>query len=74
VERHIRILGVIYIALGALGILAALLLFVGFTGKGPLSENTEPAVCVRSANQLLIKGLMTRTPLRLTFFPQTGKS
>jgi hypothetical protein len=41
VERHIRILGIIYIALGALGILAALLLFVGVTGEGLLSENKE---------------------------------
>lgn len=41
VERHIRILGIIYIAFGALGILAALLLFVGVTGEGLLSENRE---------------------------------
>ena len=49
-ERHIRILGVIYIAFGALGILAALLLFVGFTGKGLLSENTETIRIVASAS------------------------
>jgi hypothetical protein len=49
VERHIRILGVIYIAFGALGILAALLLFVGVTGKGLLSENRETILITTSA-------------------------
>ena len=48
-ERHIRILGVIYIAFGALGILAALLLFVGFTGKGLLSENGKTIWIATSA-------------------------
>jgi hypothetical protein len=41
VERHIRILGIIYIAFGALGILAALILFVGITGEGLLLGNRE---------------------------------
>jgi uncharacterized membrane protein (DUF2068 family) len=49
VERHIRILGIIYIALGALGILAALLLFVGVTGEGLLSENIETILITTSA-------------------------
>ena len=49
-ERHIRILGVIYIAFGALGILAALLLFIGFTGKGPFAENTEAVRIAASAS------------------------
>jgi hypothetical protein len=49
VERHIRILGIIYIAFGALGILAALLLFVGVTGEGLLSENRETILISTSA-------------------------
>jgi uncharacterized membrane protein (DUF2068 family) len=49
VERHIRILGMIYTALGALGILAALLLFVGVTGEGLLSENRETILITTSA-------------------------
>ncbi|MGH9769455.1 MAG: hypothetical protein ACREAB_18685 [Blastocatellia bacterium] len=48
-ERHIRILGIIYIAFGALGILAALLLFVGVTGEGLLSENGETILITASA-------------------------
>lgn len=48
-ERHIRILGIIYIAFGALGILAALLLFVGVTGEGLLSENRETILITASA-------------------------
>ena len=48
-EKHIRILGVIYIAFGALGILAALLLFIGFTGKGLASENKEILLISASA-------------------------
>ena len=48
-ERHIRILGVIYIAFGALGILAALLLFFGVTGEGLLSENRETILITTSA-------------------------
>jgi len=49
VERHIKILGVIYIAFGALGILAALLLFVGLTGAGLWSENRETFLISASA-------------------------
>jgi uncharacterized membrane protein (DUF2068 family) len=49
VERHIRILGIIYIAFGALGILAALLLFVGITGEGLLSKNGETILITTSA-------------------------
>jgi len=49
VERHIRILGVIYIAFGALGILAALLLLVGFTSAGLWSENRETFLISASA-------------------------
>ena len=48
-ERHIRILGIIYIAFGALGILAALFLFVGVTGEGLLSENRETILSTTSA-------------------------
>jgi hypothetical protein len=49
VERHISVLGIIYIALGALGILAALLLFVGVTGEGLFSENRETILITTSA-------------------------
>ena len=48
-ERHIKILGVIYIAFGALGILAALLLFIGITTEGLLSANRETLLISASA-------------------------
>jgi hypothetical protein len=49
VERHIRILGIIYIAFGALGILAALLLFVGVMSEELLSVNKAPILITTSA-------------------------
>jgi hypothetical protein len=49
VERHIRILGIIYIAFGALGFLAAFLLFVGITGEWLLSKNGETILITASA-------------------------
>lgn len=54
-ERHIRILGMIYIAFGALGILAALLLFVGFTGEGLLSENRE-TILITTSTAIAVAG------------------
>ena len=48
-ERHIRILGIIYIAFGAVGVFAALLLFVGVVSKGLLSESRETILITASA-------------------------
>src|SRR5262245_22413321 len=40
-ERHLKILGIIYIALGAIGILAALLLFIVVVSGGLLSGDRQ---------------------------------
>ena len=42
-EKHITILGALYVGLGAMGILAALLIFVILVGSGLLSGDAEAA-------------------------------
>jgi hypothetical protein len=46
-EKHITILGVLYIALGALGVLAAVIVFVAVVGGGLLSGEAE-AIAITS--------------------------
>ncbi len=48
-ERHIKTLGIIYIVLGAFGIVGALLLSIGVTGVGLLTENKETILIATSA-------------------------
>ena len=40
-EKHVTVLGVLYIAFGALGILAAIIVFVAIVGGGILSGDSE---------------------------------
>ncbi|MGH9831424.1 MAG: hypothetical protein ACREBD_31300 [Blastocatellia bacterium] len=52
-EKHIQILGIIYIALGALGILAALLLFIVVVSGGLLSGDRQ-AIAITTTTGTLI--------------------
>ena len=40
-EKHVTVLGVLYIAFGALGILAAIIVFAAIVGGGILSKDSE---------------------------------
>lgn len=40
-ERHIRIIAILYIVVGALGLVPALIVFVSLTGAGLISGDTE---------------------------------
>ena len=40
-EKHVTVLGVLYIAFSALGILAAIIVFVAIVGGGILSKDSE---------------------------------
>ncbi len=56
-EEHVKILGILYIALSALGLIAAFIVFVAVTGGGLISGD-ETAIAITSIVGTVIAGIL----------------